>query len=131
MKQYISMKLAGNVLIISNVLIIVLHLFILFGLLPYSMFWRDQIIDDGAIMKYEIAAIIVSLLFIASIIIKVEYIKQPKLKEISNLILWIMLMYLIISTVGNFTMGISMDILFYIPITLTLSVFTYRLASEK
>ena len=131
MKKFISMKLAGNVLIISNILIIILHIFILLGLLPYGMFWRDQIIDDGSIMKYEIAAIIVSLLFIGSILIKVEYLKQPKFKEISNLNLWIMLMYLIISTIGNFTMGFSLEILFYVPITLTLSVFTYRLASEK
>ena len=131
MKQYISLKLAGNFLIISNFLIIIIHVLILFKFLPYSLFWRDQIIDETSIQKYEIIAIIVSLLFIGSILVKVEYVKQPKFKGISDLTLWTMLMYFIISTLGNFTMGITLEILIYAPITLLLSVFTYRLAVEK
>jgi hypothetical protein len=58
MKKLLSMKVAGNTLIVTLALLIILHILIVTGILPYEFVWGGQIADEKSIMVFELIALV-------------------------------------------------------------------------
>lgn len=125
------MKLAGNISIVLMVLLIIFHILIMTGIVPYDIVWGGQIIDDVSLMKFEIFALVTSVLFLAIILLKINHLKFKKFRKIINIAVWIMFVYFLLNTVLNFASGVSLEKLIFTPITIILSVLIFRLAIEK
>jgi len=50
MKKLISVKLAGNIVIVLMVLMIILHMLIMLRIVPYDIVWGGQIKNDASLM---------------------------------------------------------------------------------
>ena len=131
MKKLISAKLAGNILIISMILLVIFHILILFKVVPSEIIWGGQIKDKSSIIIYEMIALFISLVFIMIIAIKIDYIKAVKLKKVINIGIWVIFVYFVLNTIGNLASGVSVEKLIFAPITILLTIFAYRLAIEK
>ncbi len=131
MKKLISVKLAGNIVIVLMVLMIILHMLIMLRIVPYDIVWGGQIKNDASLMKLEVFALVTLFIFLAIILVKVDYLKFTKFKKITNIAVWIMFVYFLLNTVLNLASGVTLEKLIFTPITIILFVLIFRLAIEK
>lgn len=134
LKRYISLKLAANILLVVLGAFLVLHLVVFFGsVLPQAMNPDEaggKVIPTQLILM-EIGAMVVTALMLLMIAIRVEYLNFPKLKEFSKTAMWVVFVYLLLTTAGNFTNNSGAALLIYTPITIILAVLAYRLAMQE
>jgi hypothetical protein len=131
MKRLISVKWAGNLLLISFGLLAVFDVLILLNILPSDIVWGGQIKDLASKLILEIIALFVTCIFAVIIAAKMDYIKAEKFKKAVNIGVWVIFAYLILNTIGNLASGISFEKLIFAPITVALAICVLRLAIEK
>lgn len=132
MKGAISEKSAANILILLLASLLSFHLLVLIKVVPSNIIWGGQITDSSDnMMRMEIFAIIVTIIFISIVSAKIGYIKTCISGKIINILLWIIFIFFAFNTVGNLVSGVSIEKLIFAPITVLLSLLTLRLAIEK
>jgi hypothetical protein len=132
MKKLISVKLAGNLLLISLGLLAIFDILILFNVVPSNIVWGGQIKDQAAnLLLLELIALVVTFIFAIVIAAKMDYIKAGRFTKAVNIGVWIIFAYLILNTVGNLVSAVSFENLIFAPITLVLAFCALRLAIEK
>ena len=132
MKKLISAQLAGNILLISMVLLIILHILILLKVVPSDIIWGGQITDaSNNLTTLETISLLVTLIFTIIIAAKMGYMKADRFKKAIEIGVWVIFAYLILNTVGNLASGAAAENLFFAPVTLVLAFFALRLAIEK
>lgn len=131
MKRLISVKWAGNLLLISFGLLAVFDILILLNILPSDIVWGGQIKDSAAKFILETIALFITFFFAVIVAAKMDYIKAGKFKKAVNIGVWVIFVYLILNTVGNLASGVSFENLIFAPITVALAFCTLRLTIEK
>ena len=131
MKKLISVKWAGNLLLISFGLLAIFDILILLNILPADIVWGGQIKDSATKLILETIALFVTIVFAMIVAAKINYIQVEKFKKAVNIGVWVIFAYLILNTVGNLASGISFENLIFAPITVALAFFALRLAIEK
>ena len=132
MKRLISVKLAGNLLLISLGLLAIFDMLILLNVLPSNIVWGGQIKDPAAnLIVLELIALVVTFIFAIVIAAKMDYIKAGGFTKAVNIGVWVIFAYLILNTLGNLASGVSFENLIFAPITLALAFCAFRLAIEK
>jgi len=132
MKNLLSAKLAGNILLAAMGLLFIFHFLVLFKVIPADIVWGGQISSSSTnLITLEIIALAVTLLFMIIIAAKTGYIKSGKFSGAINVGMWIVFAYLVLNTVGNLASGISFENLIFAPITIILAFCALRLAREK
>ena len=132
MKKLISVKLAGNLLLVSFGLLAIFDILILLNVLPSDIVWGGQIKDPAAnLVVLELIALIVTFIFAIVIAAKMNYIKAGGFTKAVNIGVWVIFAYLILNTLGNLASGVSFENLIFAPITLVLEFCAFRLAIEK
>jgi len=132
MKKLISVKLAGNLLLISLGLLAIFDILIILNVLPSNIVWGGQIKDPAAnLIVLELIALVVTFIFAIIIAAKMDYIKAGGFTKAVNIGVWVIFAYLILNTLGNLASGVSFENLIFAPITLVLAFCAFRLAIEK
>lgn len=130
-KNIISAKLAGDVLIISMVAMIIVHILVLFQVIPYRMVWGGQIKDTTSLLLFETVALIVTVLFLITVALRIGCIKTHRMKKAARIGVWIMFIYFVLNTIGNLASSAATETIIFTPVTIVLSLLTLRLAIEK
>ena len=131
MKNLISFKLAGKITIAIIVLLIIFHILALLGVVPSNIVWGGQIIDKATVIKHEILRLLVSFIFLAIIIEKLNQHKITKFRKSSNVAFWFIYIYFIITSIAKLALAVTLEKLIFIPVTVILSILLFRLAIEK
>ena len=132
MRNLVSARLAGNILLFFLGALAVFHLLVLFNIVPANIVWGGQIGNSAAnLLPLEIIALIVTGIFVIIVVIKMGYLKVGKFRRAAGIGVWIMFAYLLLNTVGNLASGASFENLVFAPITIILALCTFRLAIEK
>ncbi|MCX6080316.1 MAG: hypothetical protein NTW32_12350 [Chloroflexi bacterium] len=131
MKKLMSVKWAGNLLLISFGLLAIFDILILLNILPADIVWGGQIKDSATKLILETIALFVTIVFAMIVAAKINYIQVEKFKKAVNIGVWVIFAYLILNTVGNLASGVSFENLIFAPITVALAFFALRLAIEK
>ena len=132
MKKIISLKLAGNILLIGYALLAIFHVLVLTQIVPSDIVWGGQAAGSQSNMRtLEIISLIVTFLFAIVIAAKINYIKASKYKNVINIFLWIIFAYSLLNTVGNLASGVSVENLIMAPVTIIIAFLVLRLALEK
>lgn len=132
MKKFITVKLAGNLLLIVLVMLVIFHILILLKIIPPGIVWGGQANGSpGRLFYLELISLIVTLLFIVIVAVKLNYLRLPRLRKAANIGLWVMFVYFILNTIGNLASDVTMEKVVFTPITLILAILAFRLAIEK
>ncbi|MFC1879419.1 hypothetical protein ACFLZW_05855 [Chloroflexota bacterium] len=132
MKKIISFSLAGKILMSALILLVLLHVLILLRIVPADIVWGGQINDSGSnLVSLEIVALSVTLAFIVIVAAKLDYIKLAKYWKVINFGTWTVFAYLLLNTLGNLASGVTVENLFFAPLTLVMAFCALRLAIEK
>jgi hypothetical protein len=132
MRKLISAKLAGNILLFSLGLLLLLHALVLLNMIPADIVWGGQIkgVPENLIIL-ESAALLVTSLFILIVVVKTGYLQAGKWSGAINVGVWLIFAYLLLNILGNLASGISFEKLIFAPITIILALCAFRLAIEK
>lgn len=132
MKNLISAKLAGKVLLGSLGLLLVFHILVLLGVIPANIVWGGMIQEaQSNLVTLEVIALLVTGLFMLIIAAKLGYIQVGKLSGIVNIGIWLIFAFLLLNTLGNLASGVSFENLVFAPITIILAFCAFRLAIER
>ena len=132
MKNLISAKLTGNILLAALGLLAIFHVLVLLRVIPADIIWGGRIQGvPSNLVTLEIIALLVTLLFFVIIAAKTGYVQAGRLSGAVNLGVWLVFAYLILNTLGNLASGISFESLIAAPVTIILVLCAFRLAKEK
>ncbi len=132
MKKFLSANLAGKILLGTFILMLVLHFLIFLQVVPSNIVWGGQINDDQSnLLQLEIVAITLTLVFLGIVATKMNLLKSGRSNKLVNIGVWIVFVYLILNTLGNFASGITAETLVFGPLTIVMAFCALRLALEK
>jgi hypothetical protein len=131
MKNAIDARLAGMILIVLMILLLVMHVLILAGFLPYDIVWGGQIDDPSSVVGYEAAALIIMFVFLAIVALRLGYIKADRLKRVAGIGMWIVFAYFVFNSVANFASAVSMENLIFGPISIAMALLSLRVAVSR
>ena len=131
MKNIISTKFAGNVLISLLILLIVFHVLVLMKVIPYQIVWAAQIDDSSTLLIYEGFAISLTALFVLIISMKIGYFMPRKFNKVVNAGVWFVFIYFLLNTIGNLTSGVTAEKLIFTPLTILMTLLAFGVAIEK
>jgi len=130
MKNIISAKLAGNILLSSLGLLLVFHILVLLKILPATILWGGQATSANLAML-EFIALVVTIFFGLVIAAKTGYIKPGKFSGVVNVLTWVIFVFLLLNTLGNLASGVSAENFIFAPVTAALAFCALRLAIER
>lgn len=127
MKRIISEYQAGNLLLVLFALLIVFHITIIAGILPYDMVWGGQISKEN-ILPLELIAIVFTISFMMVVLIKLRYLRNGMKGKVANILLWAMVLYFVFNTYANFTGQTIAEQWIFGPLAILMGILTARLA---
>jgi hypothetical protein len=131
-KNWVSAKLAGYILLGSLGLLFVFHVLVLLGVVPADIVWGGMIQDTQTnLVTLEVIALLVTGLFMLVIAAKLGYMQVGKFSGIINIGVWFIFVFLLLNTLGNLASGVSLENLVFAPITIILAFCAFRLAIDR
>ena len=131
MKNIISKKTAGICLIISLIFLMIFHLLVILQILPSNIVWGGQIEDSSSVIYFEIIAAIITAFFILIAIAKTGYIKKYLLIKITNVCIWLMVIFFSLSIIMNLSAKSNLEKLIFTPLSLIMALCSVRLIINK
>lgn len=131
LKKMIGVKNACNAIIFINVLAIIMHVLILFKVLPSDFVWGARLQNESQLVVFEIISITVQLVFILIVAMKAGYIFEGRFTRIVRAGIWLLFIVMVLNTVGNLASNSSFETFVMTPITAILAVLLFRLGAER
>jgi len=130
MRRLISVHTAARSVIIILSLIVIFHLLVLAGIIPYKIVWGGRLENTTDMIRFEVVSIGINLLMLAIVANKSGYLNWGKSKQWIRIGLWIMVVLFSINTLGNLVAINIWEKIIFTPLTLLLAFFSFRLAID-
>ncbi|HEY0720683.1 MAG TPA: hypothetical protein VGE50_05470 [Gammaproteobacteria bacterium] len=131
MIRKINIKLAANIFLLFSAAIILFHLLVMSGVVPYNIVWGGRLEDTQQMYVFESIAMAVNLAIAFVVCVKVGYLKPYLPKGVITVVLWGMVILFVLNTVGNLLAKTTLETLLFTPLTLISAVLFYRMAIER
>jgi hypothetical protein len=115
-------KIAGFVFICLSSLMIIIHVLIVAGIMPSSIIWGGSIQNDGQLYLMESIAIIVLIIFSFIQAVKSQILKMIGPPMIWTMLSFMVLVYLLLNTLGNFASDVTVEKIFFGSMTIIMSI---------
>lgn len=131
MLKRINVKFAANTLIILNLCLVIFDVLIMVGIIPYDIVWGGRFENVSDMYVFEMTSIAMSLAIAAVIGIKAGYIKPYISNKVLTIILWSLVMFFSLNTLGNLASTNALETIMFTPITIIAAILCWRLAIDK
>jgi hypothetical protein len=131
MKQLVSERLAVKSILIILSLIVLFHLAILLGLIPFDMVWGGRLKDAVQMRRFEAISILANGIMMVVVAIRGGYLNLRVSARIITIALWLMSALFVLNTLGNLASVNSWERLIFTPLTLVLALLCLRLATSS
>ena len=118
-------------MIILNICLVIFDVLIMVGIIPYSTVWEGRFANESEMYAFEMTSIAISLAIVAVIGIKAGYIKAFLSNKIVTVLLWSLVMFFSLNTLGNLGSSNPLETMMFTPITLISAILCWRLAADK
>jgi len=124
-------RLIKIVLLLFFTLIIVFHLLVIFGIIPFENVWGGRLKNQKEMILFEAVSIILNAFFIVIVLVKSRYLNLNISHKIITFLLWIMTFLFFLNTIGNLFAVNNLEKYIATPITLLLCILCFILARER
>lgn len=131
MNRFISERLAAATIATILSLIVLFHLLILTGAIPFDIVWGGRLSSREQMLRFEILSIALNLLMLAIVGVRAGIFGKNIPPMLITIALWIMAVLFGLNTVGNLLSQNSLERIIFTPLTLVLCVLCLRLALGK
>ena len=128
MKKLISERTALYGLLAILSLFVILHLLILFRILPYDLVWGGRTAGFTEVAVLEVIALLINLLMLGVVAVRAGIVQLPAGPIFLKIVFWVMFLFFLLNTVGNLVSNNRLEQLVFAPLTLLLALFCLRLA---
>lgn len=111
--------------------IIIFHLLIIFGVIPFSIVWGGRLTTQEEMLLFESISILINSFLVFILLVKGKYLKIKLPQLFLQLVLWIFVLLFFLNTIGNLMAETSLETIIFTPITLLFSILCARIAIEK
>lgn len=119
-----------NVLILVFSLILIFHLMIVSGLVPYDMVWGGRLENREQMLGFESVSIALNLLLLGIVLVKSGRLKIEIQPKILRVCFWIMGGLFALNTLGNLLSNNLWEAIIFSPLTLVLSFYSFKIAAR-
>ncbi len=123
-----SKRIAANGLLIILTLIILFHILVLVRIIPFHIVWGGRLKDVSQMVVFETLSIGINILMLAVVGVHGGLVKTNIHPRFIKIALWIMGSLFLINTLGNLVAISPLERLVFTPLTLLLSIGSFRLA---
>ncbi len=112
-------------------LVIIFHLLILSGVIPYAIVWGGRLTGTNEMITFEAISIVLNMMMIVIVAQHSGLLRLPVKAIVSRIGVWIMVLLFALNTVGNLMSVNETERMIFTPLTLILSVLCLALALGK
>jgi hypothetical protein len=131
MEKFISERFAINGLLTILSLIVIFHMLVIIGIIPFEIIWGGRLKDSSQMLTFETASLTINLIMLVTVLIKAGFLKFSFNQKIIMIVFWIMFIIFFINTIGNILSKNEFEKIVFTPLTLILSIFSFRLTIGK
>lgn len=122
---------AVKAMMLLPALIIIFHLFIVAGVIPYSIVWGGRLKNSAEMLRFESISIGINLVVIAIVAIEAGYIRRLLPSSVLRVILWGLFGLFLANTVANLFSVTLFEKVVFTPLTGLFALLTYRILLEE
>lgn len=131
MQKVFSERLAVAGLLIILSLMVVFHVLVLTGIIPFDIVWGGRLKTHGQMLNFEASSIFINLVMLGIVSLKAGLLKAPVSPFFIRTALWGMFALFLLNTLGNLASVNDFEKMVFTPMTLLLALFSLRLAVDK
>ena len=131
MKKLISEGVALYGLLIILSLFVILHLLVLFRMLPAGLLWGGRAQSPTQVTVLEVIALFINLLMLGVVAVRAGFVRLPAGPIFLKIVFWVMFLFFLFNTVGNLISNNRLEQLVFAPLSLLLPLFCLRLAGSS
>lgn len=128
MKRLITEKFATNALLIIFVLVMLFHVLVLLGIIPFEMVWGGRLKSREDMIPFEITSLALNSVMLGIVLMQAGLLKVNVKPIVLKVAFWCMFVLFAMNTIGNILSTNELERVIFTPLTLLLSVFSLRLA---
>lgn len=131
MMKLISQRQAINIMITLLTAVLVFHIMVLTGVIPYAIVWAGKISTAAEMRKLEVISILVNAFSIITLLLRANYIKNKITVKILNAIIWLLVVLFSLNTIGNLFAESQFELYFFTPLTFISAILCLRIVIDK
>ena len=131
MMKLISQRQAINIVITLLSAVLVFHIMVLTGVIPYAIVWAGKISTAAEMRKLEVISILVNAFSIIILLLRANHIKNKIPVKILNAIIWLLVVLFSLNTIGNLFAESQFELYFFTPLTLISAILCLRIVIDK
>ena len=129
MMKLIPLKVATNGILVILSLIIIFHLLVISGIIPFDIVWGGNIADKKQLWLMESISIIITFIMLLFALAYSGIIRIKLHPTAIKIGFWLMFVFVLLNTLGNILSKNSLETYIFTPLTLLLSLFCFRIAA--
>ncbi len=130
MKNLISMRFSIDALITIFSLVMIFHVLVLLGIIPFEIVWGGRLKSNEEMIPFEITSIALNAVMVIIVMMRAGLLKVKFNPIVFRVAFWCMFVLFLINTIGNIFSNNHWEQVIFTPLTLLLAVFSLRLAIE-
>lgn len=103
MESLFNPNLAGNTLLIILGLLIVFHLLVMAGIVPYDIVWAGKINSRAQLLRMETISLVVLALATLMVALRMDYLAFLDAPTVVDVGMWVLFAFFLLNTFGNLT----------------------------
>jgi len=131
MSKLLTEKVSIYSLLCILSLVIVFHLLVLSGIIPFQIVWGGRLTSHAQMVQFESVSIALNGVMLAIVAVRANLLKLRIQPGIITVALWAMCVLFLLNTVGNLLSTNTFEMVAFTPLTLILSLCCCRLALNK
>jgi hypothetical protein len=120
--------IGATVLFVAN---LVFHLFILTGVIDYTIVWGGRLKTEAQMQQFETVSLVLNFIFLVVVCIRMNWLPIQIPRIAVTITLWLMAALFLLNTLGNLASLNSLETWVFTPVTLVLTIFCVVLAMVK
>jgi hypothetical protein len=131
MFKLLSFRFAVNGLALLLSIVIVFHLLVMSGIIPYTIVWAGKLQSTREMLLFESISILLNLLLLLVVTMKGGYIAAAVPQKVLNAILWVFIVLFSLNTIGNMMAKYTLETILFTPLTFFSAILCTRIVMEK
>lgn len=131
MSRLITYRMAVNAMLLLPAIVIVFHLLIIGGVIPYTIVWGGRLTNQSEMLRFESVSIAINLLVMLVIAMESGIIKRLVPQKALTVVLWGLFGLFVANTVANLFSVTMFERIVFTPLTLLFALFTFRVIQHR
>jgi len=127
MTRFISEKITINILIVLLSLVVVFHIFVIGGVIPFEIVWGGRLTDVSKMRVYESISIGLNLMMLFMVMTKAGILHFRINEKVYRIFFGLMCLLFLLNTAGNIFSKNDLERMIFTPLTLIFAVLFLRL----